>query len=108
MNISLDRRAARDIARLAALVVGLLLAAGALDVVLAQANPFGGPRPPAAPVAAPSGLFGWVLAKQAELYLQFRTLIRVAKTDGSAVFSLLAISFLYGIFHAAGPGHGKR
>ena len=34
-------------------------------------------------------------------------LIRAAKTDGSAVWTLLGISFVYGIFHAAGPGHGK-
>ena len=105
----LSFRAARDLARLAAIVAGLLLVAGVLDVVLAQATPFGAPRPPAtpAPTVGGGGLFGWVLAKQAELYLQFRTLIRAAKTDGSAVLSLVAISFVYGIFHAAGPGHGK-
>jgi nickel/cobalt exporter len=103
--VTRKRYVARDLVRLAALVVGLLLVAGALDAVLAQTNPFGGPRPPAPP--AGGGLLGWVLAKQAELYLQFRTLIRAAKTDGTAVFSLLAISFVYGIFHAAGPGHGK-
>ena len=34
-------------------------------------------------------------------------IIRAAKTDGSAVWTLLGISFVYGIFHAAGPGHGK-
>jgi nickel/cobalt exporter len=34
-------------------------------------------------------------------------LIRAAKADGSAAYTLLGISFLYGIFHAAGPGHGK-
>jgi nickel/cobalt exporter len=34
-------------------------------------------------------------------------LIRAAKADGSAVWSLLGVSFLYGVFHAAGPGHGK-
>jgi len=104
-----DARAARDVARLAALVAGVLLVAGAVDVVLAQANPFGGPRPPAAP--APSafggGLFGWVLAKQAAFYHELSGLIRAAKTDGSAVRGLLAVSFIYGIFHAAGPGHGK-
>jgi ABC-type nickel/cobalt efflux system permease component RcnA len=33
--------------------------------------------------------------------------IRAAKNDGSAVWTLLGISFAYGIFHAAGPGHGK-
>lgn len=33
--------------------------------------------------------------------------IRAAKSDGSAVWTLLLISFAYGIFHAAGPGHGK-
>ena len=33
--------------------------------------------------------------------------IRAAKSDGSAVWTLIAISFAYGIFHAAGPGHGK-
>jgi ABC-type nickel/cobalt efflux system permease component RcnA len=33
--------------------------------------------------------------------------IRAAKTDGSAAYTLMGISFLYGIFHAAGPGHGK-
>ena len=33
--------------------------------------------------------------------------IRAAKSDGSAVWTLLFISFAYGIFHAAGPGHGK-
>ena len=100
-----DHRAARDLVRLAALVAGLLLVAGAFDAVLAQGNPFGAPRPPA--TSAGGGVLGWVLTKQAELYLQFRTLIRAAKTDGSAVFSLLAISFVYGVFHAAGPGHGK-
>jgi nickel/cobalt exporter len=35
------------------------------------------------------------------------TTIRAAKADGSAAWTLLGISFLYGIFHAAGPGHGK-
>jgi nickel/cobalt exporter len=33
--------------------------------------------------------------------------IRAAKSDGSAAYTLMGISFIYGIFHAAGPGHGK-
>ena len=47
------------------------------------------------------------MAKQAEFYRTLSGLIRAAKADGSAAYTLLGISFLYGIFHAAGPGHGK-
>jgi nickel/cobalt exporter len=48
-----------------------------------------------------------MFAKQAEFYRDMSRVIRSAKTDGSAVWTLLGIAFLYGIFHAAGPGHGK-
>ena len=53
------------------------------------------------------GFAGWILAKQAEFYRMLSGLIRAAKADGSAAYTLLGVSFLYGIFHAAGPGHGK-
>src|SRR5262249_48046752 len=53
------------------------------------------------------GLAGYILAKQAEFYRMLSGAIRASKADGSAAFTLLGISFLYGIFHAAGPGHGK-
>ena len=85
---------------------GLLVALGAADA-LAQ-NPFGAPRPPAAPPPpAADGIAGWLLAKQAEFYRMLSGTIRSAKTDGSAVWLLMGISFAYGVFHAAGPGHGK-
>jgi ABC-type nickel/cobalt efflux system permease component RcnA len=77
---------------------------GALHVLLAQ-NPFGGPRPPAE--SQVGGIVGWLLAKQSEFYREMSATIRAAKSDGSAIWTLLAISFAYGIFHAAGPGHGK-
>lgn len=78
----------------------------ALHDVLAQ-NPFGAPKSAQAPEPEASGLIGWLLAKQSEFYRQMSTTIRAAKSDGSAVWTLLFISFAYGIFHAAGPGHGK-
>jgi nickel/cobalt transporter (NicO) family protein len=75
-----------------------------LHALMAQ-NPFGGPRPAAEPQVG--GIIGWILAKQSEFYREMSTTIRAAKSDGSAVWTLLGISFAYGIFHAAGPGHGK-
>lgn len=71
----------------------------------AMAQPFGlnrGPSP-----SEVGGFTGWILAKQAEFYRMLSGLIRAAKADGSAAYTLLGISFLYGVFHAAGPGHGK-
>ncbi|MBV9557560.1 MAG: nickel/cobalt transporter [Pseudolabrys sp.] len=72
-----------------------------LDPALAQ---LGVPRPAA---AESGGLAGFILEKQAEFYRMMSGTIRAAKTDGTAAYTLLGISFLYGIFHAAGPGHGK-
>src|SRR6516225_10638821 len=94
------------IALLVTVIVGLLFAAGLIDSALAQAGPFGAPRAQTPAVPVP-GVLGWIFAKQAEFYRQFSALIRASKADGSAGWSLLGLSFLYGIFHAAGPGHGK-
>jgi ABC-type nickel/cobalt efflux system permease component RcnA len=71
----------------------------------AQTHPFGGVRPP--PPAAETGIVGWLLAKQGEFYRQLSGLVRAAKVDGGAAWALIGVSFVYGIFHAAGPGHGK-
>jgi nickel/cobalt exporter len=89
------------------IVLAALIAAAALiDDAFAQGNPFGGPRPGTAPIPV-GGIVGWLFAKQAEFYRQFSGLIRASKEDGTAAWSLMGVSFLYGIFHAAGPGHGK-
>lgn len=70
-----------------------------------MAQPFGLNR--GAPPTEVGGFAGWILAKQAEFYRMLSGLIRATKADGSAAYTLLGISFLYGVFHAAGPGHGK-
>jgi nickel/cobalt exporter len=95
-------RPARGLALCLAAAIALLALDGAVHALMAQ-NPFGGPRPD----AQVGGIVGWLLTKQSEFYREMSTTIRAAKSDGSAVWTLLAISFAYGIFHAAGPGHGK-
>jgi nickel/cobalt transporter (NicO) family protein len=91
------------LAQCALFVVCLLLVLGAVDVALAQ--PFGISRSAVPPQFGP--LAGWILAKQAEFYHMLSGSIRAAKADGSAAWGLMGISFAYGVFHAAGPGHGK-
>ncbi|UFX48894.1 nickel/cobalt transporter [Bradyrhizobium sp. 41S5] len=92
----------RSLAVSAVVLAAFAVLDGAVHALLAQ-NPFGAPR-----AAEPQGgIVGWLLAKQSEFYREISATIRAAKSDGSAVWTLLAISFAYGIFHAAGPGHGK-
>jgi ABC-type nickel/cobalt efflux system permease component RcnA len=76
------------------------------DLAWAQGNPFGAGRT-VPPSPGSEGIVGWLLTKQSEFYRSLSALIRAAKTDGSAVYGLLGLSFAYGVFHAAGPGHGK-
>src|SRR4051794_18192535 len=103
MRMKSDFARALTIGIAAALV--MLTLDSVVHVVMAQ-NPFGGPRPSGAEPQV-GGIVGWLLAKQSEFYREMSSTIRSAKSDGSAVWTLLAISFAYGIFHAAGPGHGK-
>jgi nickel/cobalt transporter (NicO) family protein len=92
--------------RASAAILIILIAAiaviAAVDFASAQTTAFGGPHP-----LAIGGGVGWVLAKQALFYRSLAGMIRTAKSDGSALWALMGISFVYGIFHAAGPGHGK-
>jgi nickel/cobalt exporter len=82
----------------------ILLVFAAIDAAMAQ--PFGMSRgEPSPPQLGP--IMGWVFAKQAEFYRMLSGTIRAAKSDGSAAYTLMGISFAYGIFHAVGPGHGK-
>jgi nickel/cobalt exporter len=100
--------ATRRLLMLAIVSTAILVLTGLIETAWAQNSPFTGLRPGGASQSVPAGgVVGWLFAKQAEFYRQFSGLIRSAKADGSAVWSLLGVSFLYGVFHAAGPGHGK-
>jgi nickel/cobalt transporter (NicO) family protein len=86
---------------LAAIVVLLAAASGG-----ALAQPFG-PAPGGSGPPELGWFAGWILAEQSMFYQMLAGTIRAVKTHDSAVYALLGISFVYGIFHAAGPGHGK-
>jgi nickel/cobalt exporter len=59
---------------------------------------------------AVSGWFfsGQVMALQQSLHIALADALKaVEQNPESAISLLLSLSFLYGVFHAAGPGHGK-
>lgn len=53
------------------------------------------------------GFFGWVFEVQRSFYQSLTRALGDLQTDQNAFWVLGTLSFLYGIFHAAGPGHGK-
>lgn len=64
------------------------------------------------PAAAPgwwTRMTTYIRLQQQKFYRQLAGAIKAVKAENSlaAAWSLIAISFLYGVFHAAGPGHGK-
>jgi ABC-type nickel/cobalt efflux system permease component RcnA len=68
-------------------------------------NPFGVGVREAVPSAG--GLGGYILAVQGQFYRSLQAAVAALKENGAAIWSLMAIGFAYGVFHAAGPGHGK-
>lgn len=49
----------------------------------------------------------WINLRQQEFYRALATAMKAMREDGSKLWLLIGLSFAYGIFHAAGPGHGK-
>jgi nickel/cobalt transporter (NicO) family protein len=117
------KRWALELAGALLLAAASLLLVAAAHAELKPINPFAtteiAPGPPSAfapPSAAPfqaqgslGRLFAWVLDKQQSLQRTLATSVKSLKTDnpiGGAI-TLAALSFVYGILHAVGPGHGK-
>lgn len=68
-------------------------------------SPFGMGMREAAPAA--SGLGEIILSVQSRFYRALQAAVSAMKESGAAFWTLLALGFGYGVFHAAGPGHGK-
>jgi ABC-type nickel/cobalt efflux system permease component RcnA len=70
------------------------LGIGASEVSLQPTGPF-------------AHLILWINAEQKRFYLMMTTALKAMREDPWAAWTLVSLSFLYGILHAAGPGHGK-
>lgn len=93
---------ARRIVTLAA--ISLLVLSGSL-----LANPLGiGAGETGLPRSGLFGsLFAWINATQQEFYRSLTGALRSMREGEGGVWLLAGLSFAYGVFHAAGPGHGK-
>jgi ABC-type nickel/cobalt efflux system permease component RcnA len=87
-------------------LIGFVGAAALIEPALAQQqHPFsvGG----AEAAGAAGGLAGLILSWQAKFHTALQAAARGLKDDPAALTLLLSSSLAYGVFHAAGPGHGK-
>lgn len=96
--------AAAAIGIAAALLTLLAYAVAPTLAVPPPRSPFGIGFREAAPAA--TGLSGWLLAVQSSFSQSLQGALAALKNDG-AFAPLALLGFAYGVFHAAGPGHGK-
>ncbi|BCP55055.1 nickel/cobalt efflux system [Kaistia sp. 32K] len=96
--------------RLASLWAGALVALAPV-VALAAPSPFGIATPDGSGSTAWAGpfapIFVWIARQQSVFYRDLTSALMQLTQSGHAATVLIGLSFLYGIFHAVGPGHGK-
>lgn len=104
--------------RLVVMALALAVVAGGLALLAAVIAAYSPPPPPpprnpfgtalpreAAP--ATTGLGAVILAWQSSFYRELTATLKAIAENPAALWGLLGLSFGYGVFHAAGPGHGK-
>jgi ABC-type nickel/cobalt efflux system permease component RcnA len=91
-----------------AIVAGVMALIAWMGAAEAPPTPVRGPFGLAREAApAPTGIGGMILAWQGAFYRSLQGAVLALKESGAALWTLLGIGFAYGVFHAAGPGHGK-
>ncbi|WP_342665145.1 nickel/cobalt transporter [Kaistia granuli] len=96
--------------RLAPLWVAALVALTPV-LALAAPSPFGIATPDGSSSTAWAGpfapIFVWIARQQSVFYRDLTGALADLTQSGHAAALLISLSFAYGVFHAAGPGHGK-
>ncbi|MCB8838178.1 nickel/cobalt transporter [Aurantimonas sp. VKM B-3413] len=86
----------------------LVLVLAGFDPALARSSIGIGTADTMAPPSGPfAGLFAVVTLYQREFFDALRHALVAMRTEPGGFLYLVGLSFAYGIFHAAGPGHGK-
>ncbi len=85
------------------------LAAMIIPAYAFAASPLGiGTAEPSFQTTGPfGGILSIINAEQQTFYRALTDALKAMRTDPWALSSLVGLSFAYGVFHAAGPGHGK-
>jgi nickel/cobalt transporter (NicO) family protein len=95
-------------------IAGLALFATATFAHAQSSLGLGNTEPGAQPSAFVMAYMPWlqhvltfINARQQEFYRALTASLKAMRTDVWQLWWLIGVSFLYGVFHAAGPGHGK-
>lgn len=54
-----------------------------------------------------AGWLNWINVQQQQFYRELTGALKAMRDDSGKLWLLVGLSFTYGVFHAAGPGHGK-
>ncbi|MEM5493131.1 nickel/cobalt transporter [Hoeflea sp. AS16] len=85
--------------------IALALLAGAAH---AQSSlGIGSAEPAITPTGFGGSMLNWVNQQQQAFYRSLTGALKAMRSDPWQMWGLVSLSFLYGVFHAAGPGHGK-
>lgn len=90
---------------LAVAVLGLAALAAAVTAHAQSPLGIGTAEPSIMPNS--SGLLAWINDKQQAFYRALTGALKAMREDPAKLWTLIGLSFAYGVFHAAGPGHGK-
>ncbi|MCP5000596.1 MAG: nickel/cobalt transporter [Hyphomicrobiales bacterium] len=94
--------------RLAVLVLGAIVLSILFAPAFAQSSLGIGTAEPAIGTGGMFGsFFGWINDQQQAFYRALSGALKAMREDPQKLWVLVGLSFAYGVFHAAGPGHGK-